>query len=112
EPEVLVDRLDQRQLIVGIVDVELRRKTWADVSQGLAVAPEKADAEGMEGRHPRTRFRGRVVSEVLQNAVPHLPCGFVRKRDRENRRTGDAVGADEMRDAVRDDTRFAGAGAG
>jgi hypothetical protein len=63
----------------------------------------------VEGEDPEAATAG---SEELLQALPHLSCGLVRERDRQDLVRLGADRVDQMRDAVREDARLPGAGAG
>ena len=61
EPDVAEDLLDQRHLIVVVVDVELASEAGAYVGETGAIAPQRAHAEGVKRRHQRSRAMLRVA---------------------------------------------------
>ncbi len=95
------DLLHQRLLVIGVVDDE----PPADADR-LAVAPEDARTERVE------RARLDVTTTLADEAddpLAELGGGLVRERDREDAERRDPLDADQIRDAVGEDTRLAGA---
>ena len=98
-----------RELLGFVVDDEV-----ALVAEGLDVGAQDADAQGMEraqgralGRFP-VALPGLQVRQQLVDALLHLARGLVREGDGQDVLRRDAL-VDEVRDAVGDDARLAGA---
>ena len=103
-PELLEARLDQPHLILVVVDREARR-----VAQALRFAPQHPAAGSVEREDPDRA--GRLAEHALES-LAHLPRRLVREGDREDLVRLDAAGADQVRDAVREDARLPRARAG
>jgi hypothetical protein len=104
DAELLLDLLDERDLIGGVVDDEVARQP-----DFRRLPPEQPRAERMKGRQPHA-FR--VSADQRLDALAHLPGGLVGEGDREHVvRLGVAI-ADEVGDAIRNDARLPRAGAG
>ena len=110
QAELLVDGSQDRDLIVVVVDGELRGEAGANLRQRRAFAPEQADAEGVE------RGDGRGVARLAGNqgtdALAHFTGGLVGEGDGQDGPSGNLVGADQVGDAVRDHAGLAAARAG
>ena len=88
--------------LVGlVVDREVRA-----VAEPRRLAAEDAAARGVEGQDPD---RARDAAEHVLEALAHLARGLVRERDREDLLRLDPVRVDQVRDAVREHARLAGA---
>src|SRR5208283_1938041 len=111
EPDVAEDLPDERDLVVVVVDVELAREAGAHVGETRSIASQHAHAEGVKRRDQRSRAMLRITQQ-LEDAVAHLARRFVRKRDRQDGRTGHAMRLNQVRDAVSNYPGFAAAGAG
>ena len=103
EAEILEAGLDDAYLIRLVVDRERRA-----VAEPRRLATENPAARGMEGEDPD---RTGSASEHLLEPLPHLTCGLVRERDREDLVGLDTARSDQMRDAVREHARLPRAGA-
>ena len=102
--ELLEAGLRQPDLVGLVVDGEVRA-----VAQALRLAAQDPPAGGMEGEDPD------CASDTAEQALEpcaHLPRGLVRERDREDLVRLHAAGGDQVRDAVREHARLAGACAG
>ena len=104
-------RLDECQLIVVVVDGEAAGESRPDRGETVAVAAQQADAERMKRGYVR-RARGARLAEQILDTLAHLLGGFVGERHRQNRVGRNTMFVDQVRDAMRDDARFAAAGAG
>ena len=102
--ELLEARLDEPHLILVVVDREGRR-----VAEALCLAAQHPAAGGVEGEDPD---RPRRLPEHPLEPLAHLPRRLVRERDREDLVRLHAARADEVRDAIGEDARLPGAGAG
>ncbi len=110
QAELLVDRAQNRDLVVIVVDGELRGESRADLRQRRSFAPEQTDAEGVK----RGNCRGvaRLARNQGTDALAHFAGGLVGEGDGQDGPSGDLVGADQVRDAVRDHAGLAAARAG
>ena len=115
-PSLFVNRAQDRQLIVVVVNGELRREAGAKVGQRRAIAPQQSNAERMKRRNHRAVACGcrrpSIDADQSPHAIAHFARGFVGERDREDRPAGDAMHRHQMGDAMRDHARFAAACAG
>ena len=102
--ELLQARLDEADLVGLVVDREVRA-----VAEPLRLAPQDPAAGGVERHHPGGA--GGRADEV-PDALAHLRRRLVRECDREDLLRLDADGAEQVRDAAREDAGLAGAGAG
>jgi hypothetical protein len=102
--EFLQALLDEPDLVGLVVDGEARA-----VAEPLRLAAEDASAGGMEGEDPEAAA---ARAEQVFEALPHLTCGLVRERDREDLVRLCADGVDQMRHAVREHAGLTGACAG
>ena len=102
--ELLQARLGQADLVGLVVDREVRA-----VAEPLCLAAEDPPAGGVEGEDPDRA--GDAAEQALEPRA-HLPRRLVRERDREDLVRLHAAGGDQVGDAVREDARLAGAGAG
>ncbi len=96
--------LHRRHLVGRIVDDEIARE-----ADGGSLAPEQAGAHRVERRHPRTRRR---VAQQRRHALPHLFGRLVCERDRDHLAGVGVARANQVGDAVGDDARLPGPGAG
>ena len=103
--------LDDRELIFVVVDGKAAREAGTDLRQRIAIAPQQPHAEGVKRGDVRRR-REILAFEQRGDARAHFVRGLVGERDRQDGGRRDAMAADEMRDAVRDDARLAASGAG
>ena len=101
--ELLEARLDEAHLVLVVVDRERRA-----VAEPLGLTAQHPAAGGVEGEDPN---RARGLPEHPLEALAHLARRLVRERDREDLVRLHAACTDEMRDAVGQDARLAGAGA-
>ena len=102
--ELLQARLGEPHLVGLVVDREV-----AAVAETLGLAPEDPPAGGVEGEDPdRARDRAEQIFETLA----HLPGRLVGEGDREDLVRLHAAGVDQVRDAVGEHARLAGARAG
>ncbi len=101
---VFHELLDHRLLIAGIVDGEAARQT-----EVVGFAAEQLGAERVEGRDPHALA---VALEQRAHAVAHLFGSLVGEGHRQHLIERCVALLDEMGDAVRDDARLTGAGAG
>ncbi len=102
--ELLEDGLRQTDLIGLVVDREVR-----PVAEPGRFAAKDPAARGVKREDPD---RARDSAEHVLQPLAHLARGLVRERDREDLLGLDPVRVDQVRDAVREDARLAGARAG
>ncbi len=100
--ELFEDLLRQADLVGLVVDREVRT-----VAEPLGLAPEDAPAGGVEGEDPV----GCVPEHGLE-PFAHLAGGLVGEGDGQDLVRLHAAGVDQVRDAMREHTRLAGARAG
>ena len=114
--EALERGLDDGLLVHFVVDGEgageagARAATGGGDAQGLDVAAQDAHAEAVEGGEQGFGQRARAEESV--DSLGHLGGGLVGEGDGEDGVGADAALLDEVGDAVSDDARLAGAGAG
>src|SRR5262245_50467217 len=111
EPQMAIGGLDDRELVLVVVDRELRIEPGSDVGERRAVAAQQAHAKGVERKYPGRR-REILTLEQRGDAAAHLLGGLIGERDRQHRRGRHMEIADYPGDAVRDHTRLAAPGAG
>ncbi len=104
------DGFDHRLLVGLVVDGEAAGEAFVVHAQRFDVAAEHAHAEGVKRGDERPGQR--AVANELVDALRHFGGGFVGEGDGEDGIRRDAALVDEVRDAVGDDARLAGAGAG
>jgi len=98
-------------LLIGfVVDGESAREADVADAKCFDVSAKHADAEAVEGGERGLRERG--VAEDFFYTLGHLFCGFISEGDREDIVGANASLLNEISDAMGDDARFAGAGAG
>ena len=85
QPERAVGRLDDRELILVVVDGEAAGEAGADARQRIAIAPQQADAERVKRGDDRRGIE-RHVFQQGGDALAHLPGGLVGERDRQDGR--------------------------
>src|SRR5581483_4288223 len=102
--ELLEARLRQPDLVGLVVDREVR-----PVAEALRLAAQDAPAGGVEGEDPD---RARRAAEEALEPRAHLARRLVRERDGEDLLGLHAARRDQVRDAMRQHPRLAGAGAG
>ena len=102
DAESLAGLLHQCLLIIGIIDRESRL-----IAQQINVAPQNADAHGMESGDPDSMG---ISSQDLIHPLPHLTGSLVGKGDRENIPGIHLTLVDQICDAVRDHTCLSAAG--
>ena len=100
--ELFEDLLGQPDLVGLVVDREVRA-----VAEPLGLAPEDAPAGGVEREDPV-----RCVPEHGLEPLAHLACGLVGEGDGQDLVRLHPAGVDQVRDAMREHTRLAGARAG
>ena len=101
--QLLEHLLDEPHLVGAVVDREVRL-----VAQPLGLSAEHAAAGGVEREDPdRPRHR----AEHRRQPLAHLAGGLVRERDREDLVRLHADRGGQVRDAVGEHARLAGAGA-
>src|SRR5438477_4316404 len=105
-----VGRLDDRQLILLVIDGEVSPEAWTDLSQRVAFAPQHAHTERVKGEHVRRR-RKIGAFEQPGYSLAHFLGGFVRKSDCQDGRGWHANIVDNPRNPVGDHPRFAATGA-
>ena len=101
-PRLSIDRFQQRDLVVIIVDGELARETRADLGKRIAIATQHSYAERMKGRNQRA-CRSRWSPSRLLTRLAHLLGGLVGERDGQHRGTRHMMRGNQVRDAIRDD---------
>ena len=75
EAERLVDRLDDRNLVVVVVDGEERREAAAELAERSAFAPQQPHAEGVEGGDGGRALRDRSApASARGRAFRRRPC--------------------------------------
>ena len=110
EAHALHHLLDDGLLVVFVVDGEGAGEAFFPHAQGLDVAAQDADAEGVEGGDEGFGEGG--VADEAVDALGHFRGGLVGEGDGEDGVGGNAFFADQPGDAAGDDAGFAGAGAG
>ena len=93
-------------LVVVIVNGKIARQ-----AEVVRLAAQQARAERMKGRDPDVRSVAARRAQQVADALLHHAGGFVGERDGENRAARNAH-FDQVRDAIGDDARLAGARAG
>ena len=104
-PSSSMQLLHQPHLVGLVVDREVRA-----VPDQLGVAAQHAAAGGVERHHPHAG--GDAAAHQLLHALLHLGRGAVGEGDREHLGGRGQLLVDQVRDAVREHPRLAGAGAG
>ena len=104
EAEALDHILDDAPAVLRVIDGEV-----GGVIDPLALDPEDAGKDGVEGAHPDVARLGLAYN--LADAALHLARGLVGEREGEDGERIDAL-VDEVGDAVGEDTRLAGTGSG
>jgi hypothetical protein len=104
EPQVAQHTLDQRKLILVVVD----REVLGD-PESLSVASEQPGAGGMKRPHLN---RSALLTQQVQQPLSHLAGCFVGERDRENPPRSDVVRGNQVRHAKRDHARLAASSPG
>lgn len=104
--EMVKRELDDAGLIVVIVNGEVVREAG-----GGCFAAKEASAKGVERGNPNIGGVAAGGAQEVGDAPAHLLGGFVGEGYGENVSGGNAL-LDEVRDAIGDDARFSGAGAG
>ena len=99
--ELFDDALEERARVGRVVDREA-----GDIAEALCLAPQDPHARRVERRHPHALD---ARAEQRPEPLAHLGCCLVRKRDREDLAWPGLLLADEVRDAVREHPRLAGA---
>ena len=102
--ELLEAALDEPDLVGLVVDREV-----GAVAEPLRLAAQDPSAGGVEGEDPEAAA---AAAEKAFEAFPHLPRRLVREGDGEDLVRLRADGVDQVRDAVGQHPRLAGAGAG
>ena len=102
EPHPPVSGLDDGELILIVVDGKRPRKSRTNGCQPISISPQHSHTEGVECRNPRRPFKMHFLQQ-RRHPRPHLPGGFVGKRDREYRRRRHMLRADQVRNPMRDD---------
>ncbi len=110
QAKLLVDALENRQLIVVVVDGEARGKAPANRRERRAVAAQHTDAEPGERRDGGGGLGNGLGQRT--DPVTHLSGSLVREGDGQNSPSGDPVGAQQVRHPVRDDARLPAARSG
>ena len=111
QPNLLINRLHQRYLIVAIVDSELFGKPGPDLTERRPIAPQQPHAKRVKGGEHR-RIRRRRIAQQAEYALAHLVRGFVGKRDGQYSGTRDLMILNQMCNPVRNYTCFAATGSG
>ncbi len=100
------------QLVVFVVDGETGREAGPQIGQGRAVAPQKPDREGVEGRQPGLRDGRRATPAALTTRSRISSAALLVKVTARMASRRHPLDADEVRDAVGNDPGLAAAGAG
>src|SRR3989475_6093627 len=103
ESQIAGGSLRLRQLVRVIVDGEAPRE-----SERLGLAAQDSRSRGVKGRHPEAL---RVRPDQLLHALPELSRRLVGESDREDLRGAREAFPHQIRDAMREHARLAGAGA-
>lgn len=104
ELQILESEFDDAVLVVVIVDGKIARQAGV-----RSFAAQEARAKGVKSGDPNVGGVAAAGANKVGNALAHLVGGFVGESDGEDIAAGDAL-FDEVRDAIGDDARFAGAG--
>ena len=110
EAQVTETGLDERELIIIVIDAEMTVESGTNLSEGLAIAAQKAHAEGVEGGQVR---RGGQIEAFEQgcHARAHLGGRLIGEGDRQNGGRGHMLRRDYVGDAMSNYACFTATGA-
>ena len=111
QPQPAIGRLHHRELVVLVVDGELRSEAGPQVRQRGAVAAQQPHRKGVKGRHPGSR-RAAHAPEQRRYPVAHFTGGLVGEGDRQDGIGRYSLDADQTSDAMRNHPRLAASRAG
>ena len=113
QAELLVNRFQNRKLVVVVIDREQGGEAAADLGQRRALAPKEAHTERMERSHVGQGIdAGDVRGDQRLHPVAHFARGFVGEGDGQNGPARHAMGGHQMGHPMGNDSRFAASGAG